>query len=80
MLDSEVEICEITVGIINVLRIFEQWSGLTRISVQKATEDLGKENLGVLSNYKDLHPMRDAMRSEALVDYYFGIIGRMDSK
>ena len=41
---------------------------------------MGSETMGVLSNFEGLHPMRDGMRNERLVDYYFGIIGRMNSK
>ena len=47
--------------------------------VRKATEEVPYENLGVLSNYAGSHPMRDTMPTEALVDYYFEVIGRMDS-
>jgi hypothetical protein len=37
-------------------------------------EGSGNRNLGVHSNFEGLHPMRDGMQNEALVDYYFGII------
>lgn len=48
--------------------------------VRKTPEEMRSEIMGVFSNFEDLHPERDAMRSEALVNCYFGIISRIDSK
>ena len=50
------------------------------VILRTTPEEMGSETMGVLSNFEGLHPMRDGMRNERLVDYYFGIIGRMDSK
>ena len=44
-----------------------------RIQIREGTS----ETMGVHSNVEGLHPKRDAMWSEALVNYYFGVIGRM---
>ena len=38
------------------------------------------ETMGVLSNFQNLHLMRNATPSKILVDYYFGIIGQINLK
>ena len=53
---------------------------MSLVILRTILEEMGSETMGVHSNVEGLHPKRDAMRNEALVDYYFEIIGRMDSK
>ena len=36
-------------------------------------KEMGNKNLGVLSNYKDLHPIKDAIWSKAPINCYFEV-------